>query len=83
MKIKNILQSSPILNFNLVERDRWVETQSSLIPVNSSILDVGSGSCHYRKYFTHCDYKTQDFIVHPGNNLFSINLLFSNTKLLN
>jgi ubiquinone/menaquinone biosynthesis C-methylase UbiE len=59
--IRNIYQSHPIFNFNLVERDSWVSSVSKLVPKNSLILDVGAGSCPYRKYFSHCEYKTQDF----------------------
>ncbi len=59
--IKHIFKTSRIFNFNLVERDIWVAKQASLIPVNNAILDVGAGSCPYREYFSHCDYKTQDF----------------------
>jgi ubiquinone/menaquinone biosynthesis C-methylase UbiE len=59
--IKNLILDSHIFNFNLVERDIWVAKQASLIPVDNSILDVGAGSCPYREYFSHCDYKTQDF----------------------
>ncbi len=58
---KTLLLSSHILNFNLVKRDTWVAQQASLIPENNSVLDVGAGSCPYREYFSHCDYRTQDF----------------------
>ena len=49
-----------IFAFNLENRDRWVENQSNFIASGSRILDVGAGSCPYRKYFSHCDYHTQD-----------------------
>ena len=60
-KIKWLLKSSRILNFNQVERDLWIARQATLIRDGSKILDVGAGSCPYRPFFQHCDYKTQDF----------------------
>ncbi|MBW4539543.1 MAG: class I SAM-dependent methyltransferase [Myxacorys chilensis ATA2-1-KO14] len=59
--IKAYLSSNKVWNFNLVERDAWVAQQALLIPKQSSVLDVGAGSCPYRRYFSHCQYKTQDF----------------------
>lgn len=59
--IKLFLKTSPIFNFNLVERDQWVTEQAAKISANSSVLDIGAGSCPYREYFSHCEYKTQDF----------------------
>ncbi len=59
--IKNIQQKSSILNFNVVERDKWIQKQSKFVVKNSCVLDIGAGSSPYRKYFTHCKYVTQDF----------------------
>jgi ubiquinone/menaquinone biosynthesis C-methylase UbiE len=59
--IKAYLKSNRVLNFNLRERDIWVEKQASSIPENHYVLDVGAGSCPYRSYFIHCNYQTQDF----------------------
>lgn len=59
--IRSYLRRSKVFNFNCVERDVWVCEQASKIPTSSIILDVGAGSCPYREYFSHCDYKTQDF----------------------
>ncbi|MEA5566420.1 class I SAM-dependent methyltransferase [Anabaena sp. UHCC 0399] len=59
--IKYRFVNSKIFNFNLVERDIWVAKQASLVPENSSVIDIGAGSCPYRHYFSHCEYKTQDF----------------------
>lgn len=47
--------------FNCYERDMWVNRMAKTIPQNASILDVGAGSCPYRKLFSHCVYKTHDF----------------------
>lgn len=59
--LKKKITANKLLNFNLAERDKWVSKQSTLVPQGSFILDVGAGSCPYRKYFSHCEYKTQDF----------------------
>lgn len=47
--------------FNQSSRDGWVKQQAALIPAGSRVLDVGAGSCPYRVYFSHCDYRTHDF----------------------
>jgi SAM-dependent methyltransferase len=54
---------SPIYNFNLVERDRWVARQAAAVPPGSRVLDVGAGSCPYRRHFKRCNYETQDFVA--------------------
>lgn len=55
--------------FNLIGRDRWVAEQAGLLPAGSKILDVGAGSCPYRKLFAHCDYYTQDVALLNGEQL--------------
>jgi len=50
-----------VFDFNQYERDRWVEAQASKVPRSSRVLDVGAGSCPYRSFFAHCDYRTHDF----------------------
>lgn len=47
--------------FNQIHRDDWVKQQSALILPGACVLDVGAGSCPYRAYFAHCDYRTHDF----------------------
>jgi SAM-dependent methyltransferase len=59
--VKNILKKSRVFNFNVVERDLWIKKQASSIEPNSKVLDIGAGSSPYRKYFSHCNYVTQDF----------------------
>ena len=63
------LKSSPILNFNVVNRDAWVSEQAKAISAGSRVLDAGAGSCPYRSLFAHCDYKTQDFTNLQGAHL--------------
>jgi predicted SAM-dependent methyltransferase len=55
-----------IHNFNQRSRDRWVITKANTIPARSRVLDVGAGTCPYRQFFSHCDYKTQDFKKYKG-----------------
>ncbi len=52
---------SEVFSFNLVYRDRWVAQQASELPAGTRVLDVGAGSCPYRKLFSHCEYHAQDF----------------------
>jgi SAM-dependent methyltransferase len=60
-KLRSILGRSPVFSFNLVNRDRWVAQQALALPAGSLILDVGAGSCPYRRLFSHCEYRAQDF----------------------
>jgi SAM-dependent methyltransferase len=60
-KLRSILGRSPVFSFNLVNRDRWVAQQAMALPAGSLILDVGAGSCPYRRLFSHCEYRAQDF----------------------
>jgi ubiquinone/menaquinone biosynthesis C-methylase UbiE len=60
--IKNNLIFRKYYGYNLYNRDKWVEKQANLIKNGSKILDVGAGSSPYRGLFSHCEYKTHDFI---------------------
>ena len=60
-KIRAFFKISPVFNFNNIERNRWIEKQAMLLPQGSRVLDAGAGSCPYRSFFSHCEYKTQDF----------------------
>ena len=61
--LKRWFLQSPIYNFNVVERDRWVSRQAAAVPPGSRVLDVGAGSCPYRRHFEGCIYRTQDFVA--------------------
>lgn len=60
--LRKLIRSSRLLNFNEVNRERWIESQARLIAAGSHVLDAGAGSCPYRMFFSHCDYKSQDFV---------------------
>lgn len=62
MSMRSVLAGSDLLAFNLRNRDRWIQQQAKLIAPGSRVLDVGAGSAPYRSLFSHCDYKTQDFL---------------------
>ena len=55
------LKSTRLFAFNELERNAWVARQASLVLSGSRVLDIGAGSCPYRRLFDHCQYKTQDF----------------------
>ncbi len=63
------LASSRMFAFNLVNRDRWVAEQAARLPAGSRILDMGAGSCPYRRLFDHCQYQAQDFASLTGDQL--------------
>jgi len=52
---------SVFINFNQLERDRWVAGVAARIRPGQLLLDVGAGSSPYRHLFTHCVYRAQDF----------------------
>lgn len=55
-----------IFNFNAYNRKVWVEQKAKEIPAGARILDAGAGKGQYRKLFSHCDYKSQNFAKEPG-----------------
>lgn len=59
--IKSALKKIRFLHFNELNRDEWVIHSARKIKSGSKVLDLGAGSCPYRKYFDHCEYHTQDF----------------------
>lgn len=67
--LRNFYKNSSFFSFNQVFRDRWVAEQAALLNCGSRILDIGAGSCPYRKMFSHCEYYTQDFVGLKGNQL--------------
>ncbi len=66
---RNHIARTAVFAFNLVKRDRWIETQAKAVATGARVLDVGAGSCPYRALFAHCDYRTQDFQQLPGVQL--------------
>jgi SAM-dependent methyltransferase len=56
------MKASTVFNFNVLNRDAWIEQQAKTIKKGSLVLDAGAGSCPYKPLFAHCNYKTQDFV---------------------
>ncbi len=67
--VRQLVRSSRLLNFNQVDRDRWIRKQAQRVPAGARVLDVGAGSCPYRDLFAACDYRTQDFAELPAGQL--------------
>src|SRR5258708_35951884 len=64
LKYKAILcgvNSEHAATFNSRTRDAWVEAKAKTVAVGARVLDVGAGTAPYRKFFTHCEYRTHDF----------------------
>lgn len=55
-----------IQNFNQQNRDHWVASKAQTVPADAIVLDVGAGTCRYRKEFSHCNYETHDFKRYEG-----------------
>lgn len=60
-RLINFFKTTRLFAFNELERNAWVARQASLVLPGSRVLDIGAGSCPYRKLFDHCEYKSQDF----------------------
>ena len=58
-----------IQNFNQRSRDRWVQERTKTVAPGLRVLDVGAGTCPYRQWFAHCEYRTHDFKKYEGVNL--------------
>jgi len=67
-KIEEILSKIELFSFlnNRKNRDKWVIKKLGDIPKESSILDVGAGTCKYRKYCSDLNYTSQDFCEYKG-----------------
>lgn len=55
-----------IANFGAYTRDAWVAQMAASLQPGSRVLDAGAGECRYRKLFSHCEYRTQDFAQYRG-----------------
>ena len=55
-----------IANFGAYTRDAWVAQMAASLQPGSRVLDAGAGECRYRKLFSHCEYRTQDFARYRG-----------------
>ena len=47
-------------------RDAWIREQAAALPPGSKVLDAGAGASKYRPFFSHCEYRTQDFCQYQG-----------------
>lgn len=59
---------TPVVDFNARNREAWVATAADTLPTGTRILDLGAGTCQYRKHFGHCSYTTQDFAAYEGTS---------------
>lgn len=63
----NMFDIKPVQsNVAVFYRDAWIEKQAKKIKKGSKILDVGAGTVPYKKFFSHCTYKTHDFVQYKG-----------------
>ena len=65
-KVGDLPPIGDIQGFNQRDRDIWIRNAAKQIAAGSSVLDVGAGSCPYRKDFDHTTYKTHDFKQYDG-----------------
>lgn len=67
--LQSDLPLSYLHNFNQLDRDEWIKQRATEVKPGSRVLDVGAGTCPYRKLFSHCEYKTHDFKQYEGVKL--------------
>lgn len=61
------MKFDPIFTFNEYNREKFIKSVASQLENGTKILDVGAGSCKYKSFFSHCEYKAQDFAKYVGN----------------
>ena len=59
--IKKNLLHNRFINFSAFKTDLFVKKIASQVERNSKIIDIGAGSCPYKKYFKEARYVSQDF----------------------
>jgi ubiquinone/menaquinone biosynthesis C-methylase UbiE len=57
-----------VVNVAAFVRDPWVKAKAASLAPGTRVLDVGAGECQYRPLFSHCNYKTQDFVQYHGTS---------------
>ena len=64
--VERSAQFEHIVNFSAYAREGWIAEKAAGLRSGSKVLDVGAGECPYRKWFSHCEYKTQDLSQYHG-----------------
>lgn len=57
-----------IFSYNDYYRNRFIEAVAKSVPHGSRVLDAGAGTCKYKPFFSHCDYKAHDFARYEGSD---------------
>ena len=68
-QISRHLPLDEIHDFNQRSRDRWIAHKAATVPPGMRVLDIGAGTCPYRRMFLHCEYKAHDFKKYTGEKL--------------
>ena len=62
-KIVQLIIYNPFSDYIVWSILNFVKKESKKISAGSHILDAGAGELRYKKYFSHCDYVSQDLCV--------------------
>lgn len=54
---------SPLLNYHQWSMLKFIKENAEKIKKGEKMIDIGAGELKYKKYFEHCDYKSQDLCV--------------------
>ena len=58
-----------VINVAVTRREKWLKQKANRIKKGSLVLDAGAGQCPYKKLFSHCKYKSQDFVQYSGTKI--------------
>src|SRR3989339_307881 len=64
---KNFLYNR-FISFTVVKMEAFVKKSAEQIKKQSKIIDIGAGTCPYKKYFKNISYISQDFCVNAEND---------------
>jgi len=62
---------SPLIDYHQWSLLKFIKDNAKKIKRGEKIIDIGAGELKYKKYFKHCDYKSQDLGVGDSNWDFS------------
>lgn len=62
-KLVQFVLYSPLLDYHQWAILKFVKEQASKIKSTENILDAGAGELRYKKYFSHCDYTSNDLCI--------------------
>ena len=70
-----------IANFSAISRRDWIRNKATKLLPGTRVLDAGAGEGQYREFFSHTNYKAQDFAQYKGNEAYLFSESWRYSKL--